>query len=121
VLRIDLEAIDAFRGLPSEVFWSSVAVTVATLGAAVGVGVASLVDTRSLELRLAGEDRWSVTREEVAAVQNLSLAADAMFAVGGVLAITSLVLGLLTSWSSGAPDQARPGASVRSGRIEAWF
>lgn len=121
VLRIELEAIDAFRGLPSEVFWSSVAVTVATVGAAIGVGIESLADTRTLELRLASEDRWSVTPGEVSSVQNLSLAADVMFAAGGVFAITSLVLGLLTSWSSRAQDQERVGVHARSGRIEAWF
>jgi len=120
VLRIELESVESFRGLPNEVFWTGVAVTLATLVAGASFGVESLVDTRELELRLAGDDRWSVTQAQIDAVEDLSLAADVLFVSGGLFGITSLVLGLLTDWRS-TDRSARAGVRVGHGGFTGWF
>ncbi|MCC7542804.1 MAG: tetratricopeptide repeat protein [Deltaproteobacteria bacterium] len=120
-VQLRLERIDAYRGLPTPIFWVSGGVTAATLVGAVVVGLWSMADTRELELRLADPTKaWDVTEEEVQSLQTLSLAADVLYAVGGVLAISTLVLGLLTDWS-GEPDVAPSGLAARPNGFVAWF
>jgi hypothetical protein len=108
VVRVDipLESVDAFRGLPQAVFWSSAGVTIAALVAGIGVGIESLIDGRELELRLASDpEMWSVTDGEIAALQRLSLAADVLFGLAGLFGVATLVLAFVTDWRG---DVERP-------------
>lgn len=121
-VSLRLERLDAFRGLPSAVFWVSAGMTVATLGAGVGVGLSSLADTRELELRLADPTMaWDVTEDDVQALQSVSLAADVLYAVGGVLAVATLVVGLLTDWRGDERTDTHAGAAVRPLGVVGWF
>lgn len=120
-VEIELETLDPFRGIPSAVFWVSASATAATFAAGIVVGLFSMAETRELELRLADDaTAWSVTTQDVQALQTLSLAADVLYAVGGVFAVTTLVLGLLTDWR-GARHDERAALSVRPLGVLAWF
>ena len=121
VVAITLEAIDAYRGLPREFFFAGVGLTAVTLGVAVGVGLEAMADWRALELRLASPtERWEVTPDEHAAQQRLSLVADVFYGVTGLLAIATLVVGLLTDFEDG-PDRSEPGLAIGPAGVRGWF
>ena len=99
VVRVDLESVDAFRGLPRSLFWVTAGLAASTLLAGAGVGIAALSSWRDLELRLASpRTAWSVTEQEHEDQQRLSLAADILFGIGALIAATAIVFGLLTDW-----------------------
>lgn len=101
-VEVELERIDAFHGLPSEVFAVSAGVTAAALVAGLGVGLASLLEGQSLRARLdpRSPSAWDVTDAEIAAVQQLSLAADILYGASALFAVTTIVFLALTRWRS---------------------
>lgn len=108
-LTIELEPIGAFRGLPPAAFGVSASVTLAALGAGIGVGLASLLEGQTVRARLDGPAAWRVTAEEIAAVEELSLVADLLFGGAALGAIVSVVLLALTDWRGDEALSVGPG------------
>ena len=111
-IHVVMRPVDAFGGLPRELFWVSLATSAATLATGAGFGIDSLVRGREIETRLASPyDRWSVTQAQIDDVATSSLVADVLYGAGALLAVTTVVFALLTRWDD-EPDAGGAGSAT---------
>ncbi|MEM9070589.1 MAG: tetratricopeptide repeat protein [Myxococcota bacterium] len=100
-LSFDLEALpEPSQGPRPVAFWITAAGAVATAIAGAGVGIRALRERDDVDQRLADPvERFEVTESDRSRITSLSRTADTLFAVAGALAITAVVLGVVTDWS----------------------
>ncbi|UJR84018.1 tetratricopeptide repeat protein [Sandaracinus amylolyticus] len=99
-LELELARLSDFRGVTPALFVTSTALAVASLGVAIGLGVnAMMLNQDAEECRdTAGCGLDPGARR--AEIRDFALAADVMYGVAGLFAVSSVVLIFVTDWGS---------------------
>ena len=126
-LEFTLERLpERFRGLHPTYFWTSLGLTVVSLGIGIGVGVSAFQAHNEVDRRLGDEtERWDVTQQDIDQIGDRALAADLLFGAAALFAVGTVIFGVLTNWdddeASGAEASRRPrlsiAATARSGNL----
>lgn len=119
--RIDLELTMAqlsdFRGVSPALFVTSTALAVVSLGVGIGLGVNAMMlnddavqcrDTPGCQLDAAARRRE---------ISDFALAADVMYGVAGLFAVTSIILIFVTDWGSMPEPEVMSGSEQASFRL----
>jgi tetratricopeptide (TPR) repeat protein len=96
-LRFELARLSQFQGISPAYFWTSLALTAATLGVGIGTGLSALAAHRAAERR-AAQDPFLNTLADQRALQRTTLIADLAFGGAALFGASSIVLYLLTDW-----------------------
>lgn len=102
-LSFSLDRVSA--GLTPALFLTGAGLTLVAAGVGVGFGATALAEHGSLSARLASTDpsqRFQVTREQIASMEQMAILADVFFGTALVFGVASVVLLFVTDWGGGS-------------------
>ncbi len=95
-------------GLDPALFFTGAAVTLVTLGVAIGFGVTALSERGTLEEELGDPTRaFLVTQQRIDSMQTTALVADILYGAAAALGVVSIIFLFVTDWATlGGEEQS---------------
>lgn len=113
-LELTMAQLSDFRGVSPALFVASTALAVASLGVGIGLGVNAMMlhdDANQCRGTRGCMLDPSARRQEI---NDFALAADVMYGVAGLFAVTSVVLVFVTDWGAMPEAEVLPGAQQQA-------